>query len=413
MHFGQTQQKLGPRALGALVVLTLLPRIIWALLVRVHPVSDSMVYDMLARSLANGIGYYWHPGNPTAHWPVGTSFVYSVVYRLCGFSYVPVVVLNLLVALATLGLLVYLGRQWLGRRATIGAAIVYALWPMQIEFTTVLASEPISNLLNLATLAVWERRGLGNWLRWTLIGLLVAASSYIRPTALLLPFVLAILSLIRGIHWRELAPRLALACLILALCIAPWSMRNTHLFGRFVLLSTNGGANLWEGNNPTGSGVTQEFPPEAMRMQEADRDVYLGRIAKDYIAQYPGRFLIRSLNKARWTYDHETIGVHWNLVSLTDQYGDHTVRLLKLASDLYWFIVLALSLAGLGLWLRLVSVREALSSPMIVLWAYFLVTQAVIVAQDRYHYPVVPFIALFAGFALARLERWRHKKAQS
>ena len=43
------------------------------------------------------------------------------------------------------------------------------------------------------------------------------------------------------------------------------------------------------------------------------------------------------------------------------------------------------------------------SSPPIVLWAYFAALHAVIVVQDRYHFPCLPFIGILAAFAVCEI----------
>ena len=51
--------------------------------------------------------------------------------------------------------------------------------------------------------------------------------------------------------------------------------------------------------------------------------------------------------------------------------------------------------------------------PAIVLWTYFAVLHAIIVAGDRYHYPSVPPIAALAGLALATWTEHRTKNSVS
>jgi hypothetical protein len=47
------------------------------------------------------------------------------------------------------------------------------------------------------------------------------------------------------------------------------------------------------------------------------------------------------------------------------------------------------------------------SSPPAALWAYFIALHAVIVTQDRYHFPCLPFIGMLAAVALCAMwERW-------
>jgi hypothetical protein len=300
-----------------------------------------------------------------------------------------------------------LAKHWFNERVAIITGLVFTFWPSQIEFTSVLASEVIFNFFLLIWLAVWELAPLNRWAKAFVIGSLAAATSYIRPVALLLPIVFCFVEILRERKFLLPVSRAAIILLTMAALIAPWSIRNTRLFGHFVQISTNGGVNLWEGNNPTGNGETEDLPPETSKMQEADRDIYLGNIAKAYIRQYPGRFIARTFKKAVWLYSHETIGVHWNIAGLTQRYGDRVILPLKLLNDLYWWLVLALGLIGSGVLMIQRGIWAAITSIPILMWLYFTAIYAVFVVQDRYHFPTLPFIAMLAGVALNALAQRR------
>jgi hypothetical protein len=238
------------------------------------------------------------------------------------------------------------------------------------------------------------------WVRSILIGLLAAAACYVRPIGLLLPAILYAFSINRERRYAAPIAGAAVSFLVMFLAIAPWSLRNTRAFGHFELISTNGGANLWMGNHPDGAGGTADLPPGSLRMPEAERDVYLGNMAKAYIRAYPGRFVLRTLKKVVLLHDHETIGVHWNLSALESVYGPRAVWILKLKSDVYWWLVLLLGMAGVSTLAIQRGAVALLVSPPIVLWAYFTALHAVIVVQDRYHFPCLPFVGMLAAVAL-------------
>ena len=394
-------------ALISILTIAAILRILWALALPVHPVSDSYVYDLFAKNLAKGIGYAWGPGTLTAHWPVGTSFIYSVLYRTFGFTYTPIVLFNVLISLGTIWLSMALARQWFNEMVAIITGLVFTFWPSQIEFISVLGSELIFNFFLLIWLAVWELAPLNRWAKALLIGFLAAATCYIRPVALLLPVVFCFVEILREKNYRLPIARAAVILLTMAVLIAPWSIRNTRIFGHFVQISTNGGVNFWEGNNPSGNGETENLPPETEGMQEADRDIYLGNIAKAYVRQYPSRFVMRTLRKAVLLYSHETIGVHWNLPGLTERYGYWVILPLKLLNDLYWWLVLALGLIGSGVLIIQRGIWRAITSVPILMWLYFTAVYAVFVVQDRYHFPTLPFIAMLVGVALNVLAQQR------
>jgi hypothetical protein len=388
-------------AIGKVVLLGVAVRAGWALLVPVRPLSDSNAYDTLARNLALGNGYCWEPGQLTAYWPVGTSFLYSVLYRLFGFTYTPIVILNIFLSAAVIALTMALAGRWFGPAVARAAGLLLALWPSQIQFTTVLASELPFVLVLLAALWVWGGECSRVRGRGVLAGALLAGASYIRPTALLLPAVFAVLRPPGRSFFQRL---LGLAGMVapMAVLIVPWAVRNWQVFGRPVLISTNGGANTWMGNNPVTTGGYMAVPEAAPGVNEADRDRQLRDAAVRYIAQHPGRFLVRTLTKLVVLHDRETIGVAWNLEGLRSRFSPAMVATLKVVSTVFWWGVLAAAGVGVAVLLR----RQgwlALCHPVLILWAYFAVLHAVTVIQDRYHFPSVPFVAVLAALPLSRL----------
>lgn len=395
-RFWKTRQGAFASVLAVAAVL----RIVWVFCVPVAPVSDSWAYDFLARNLARGLGYCWYPGNPTANWPVGTSFIYSIFYRVFGFTYVPLIVFNIVLSLATIWLVMLLAERWFDRRVAIFAGCLLAVWPVQIEFTSVLGSEVMFNVLIFCWLAVLELATWNRWVRIVAMGILAAITCYIRPVALLLPLVFCMREIL--LSKKLLTPLVSMTTiyLVMAMLIAPWSIRNTRTFGHFFLISTNAGSNIWEGNNPTGNGSTQDLPPEIKGMGEGQREIYLGNIAKAYIRQHPGLFLARTVKKALLLYDHETIGVHWNLPTIERLYGNRAFVALKLVSDLFWWIVLLLGLWGAGVVFARKGMIAALLSLPILLWLYFTAVYSTTVVQDRYHFAAIPFIAVLAAISL-------------
>jgi hypothetical protein len=169
-----------------------------------------------------------------------------------------------------------------------------------------------------------------------------------------------------------------------------------------VLISTNGGDNLWQGNNPAGDGQGEREPASMRNMNEAVREAELGAIAKAYIAHYPGRFVIRTLKKIYWLNNRETIGVYWNEEGIVERFGARALVILKVVNDGYWWVCLLLAIAGEFVLARQVGVWCALTHPVTVIWGYFIMVHAVIVVQDRFHMPCAPFMAVLVALALVK-----------
>ncbi len=388
-----------------ILAIALLFRVTWVVVVPVIPVSDAGRYDTFARSLATGDGYVNDAG-PTAYWPVGPSFLFSLLYRVLGWEhagrYLPIAMLNVALGTATVALTMTLARRWFSRDAALGAGLLLALWPSQIEFSTVLASETPFIFLMLAALTIWCAKRPQVWLRGALAGVALAAACYMRPTALLLPAVFGLSRLVS--HPRDrfatLGGTAAMAGVVIAL-VLPWALRNQRVFGEFVPISTNGGVNLWMGNNPETTGFYQAFPGDGFT-NEADRDRQARDQAIEYISAHPLAFLGRSVVKFIRLHERETIGVHWNIEGLQRRFSPAAISAIKWAGNLYWWAMLLLAIVGI---VRLVLNRRFtawIALPPIVIWVYFAVVHAVTVIQDRYHFAFIPCIAILAGAALGQ-----------
>ncbi|MEL7089249.1 MAG: glycosyltransferase family 39 protein, partial [Planctomycetota bacterium] len=342
---------------------------------------------------------------PTAYWAVGAPAVYAACFKLFGHTYAPIVAVNILANVLTIALLMKLAARWTTGRHAAVAGLCLAIWPGQVTFVTLMASELLFAFGMVAVIYAWSRRDWNAWWRIPLVGVLLGLTCLVRPTALLFPVLLVIIDVAQREGFLKPVIQAAVASLIMVAVVLPWSLRNERVLGEFVLVSANSGANLWMGNHPGTDGGYADLPPEAVAMSEIERDVYLKAIAKDYIKAEPVAFAKRTLVKAVKLHDRETIGILWNERGIEQRFGSAAlVTPLKLASTGYWWLMFGGGLAGmLMLWWRGGAVRgffAMLFHPAVVFWGYFLSVHAVVVIQDRYHWPSVPFIAVLAALPL-------------
>jgi len=379
----------------------LLVRILWVIAVPVQPVSDGVAYDTFARSVAAGDGYGWEPGQPGAYWPPGTAFVYAALYAIFGTNYTPIVLLNLLLYLILSGTTMALAARWFTRRVSLLAGMLLACWPLHVQFTTVLASELLFSTAIAAGWWLWSNEAIALRLRALLLGGVLGGAIYVRTTGLLLP---ALFACSRGVRTREVfhSGVAALLATIIALgLVAPWSYRNYQAFGEFVLVSTNSGPVFWMGNNPESTGSYMALPPEVEGMSETERSEFLKTIALEHVRERPLLFAWRSVVRLVKTHARETIGVAWNSAALEERYGSGSLLWFKVASQLYWLPVLGFAIAGALRLGRLTGWLAMATHPTVLTWGYFAGVHALVIAQDRYHFPSTPWIAVLAAYAIA------------
>ena len=395
--------------LGWSLILAFALRVVWAIIVPTVPISDGSAYDILANNLADHGVYGWASDQPSAYWPVGTSAIYAAFYRLFGHAYGPVVAFNILCSLGIIWISWRLGARFFGKPVANLTAMILAVWPSLIFYVTILASELPFMLLTLAALDVWSEPTFTGVRRGLLAGILIAGATYIRPIALLLPLVFFISELFRKRNLKEQILSTGTALLVMAMLIAPWTYRNFQLLGAPILISTNGPVTFWMGNHPATDGGYAPIPSDAVDLGEVERANLLGQRARDFVLGNPAEFIRLTLYKLIRLHSYETIAVTWNADGIARAIGPGAIMPLKIVTQGFWWLVLAAGLAGVALLVANGGIAALFTSPPLFVWAYFAAVHSVIVAQDRYHFPFIPIVALFAASSLVHLLAMRRR----
>lgn len=397
----QSHHPLARITIWHILLLALITRCFWAIVVPVAPIdSDPSVYDQLAQQIAQGKGYVWPDGRVTAYWPVGTSALYGIIFALFGHNLSVAALVNVLLGTGLVAATYALARTGFSSGVALIAALLTAIWPTWIAYTTIIASELPTNLFFTAGVAIALSRLRPWWLRVMVSTALLVASAYCRgnmlPFVMLVPLVVALRERSAIVFFREGALALALA----ALLIAPWALRNQHVLGHPVLIAANVGVNLWIGNNPVADGNYTIPPgPVPASTNEVERDNVYAQRAKAYIHANPGRYLALCLNRLRLALDRETYGVSWN-----PGLAPSAQLPVKIVMTGYWYLVFAAALIGIGRYL--LRRWSRIFSPYILLPLATLAAPVLVMSLDRYHYALAPFVAIFAAYALVA---WRNR----
>lgn len=255
-----------------IVLLGFVLRAAWALAIPIVPVSDTLIYDRLARNVVSGAGYGLEPGRPIAYWPPGAPLLFAAVYSLGGRNLAAVAGLQVILSTLVVALGLVLARRWFGDRPGLWSGLILALWPGQIEYTTVMGTELPFEAALLGALLLWDRAGWSPVRQGLGSGLLLGAGALVRPTGLLLPLVLGVSRAIRERAGSRAVIATVASLVAISLVIAPWTYRNYRAFGRFIPISLNSGSNLWMGNHPESDGRYEKIPERFRGLDEFERD---------------------------------------------------------------------------------------------------------------------------------------------
>ncbi|MCS7261599.1 MAG: glycosyltransferase family 39 protein [Anaerolineae bacterium] len=283
-------------------------------------IYDQVSYHTLAMRVLEGHGFTfpsdWWPmtraNEPTAH----CSFLYVLylagVYAVVGVHPLAARLLQAAVAGVLAPYLAWrLGRRVADGRVGLAAAAITAVYIYFIYYSAALMTETFFILAVLwaldRALVLAERPTWGTALQ---LGLALGVATLLRQ--LILAFVPCLLLWLiwqwRGrVRWGMLLTPL----LVMALLIAPWTVRNYRVFGRFVLLNTNAGFAFFWANHPIygtnfpgllppdGPSYQDLIPAELRHLDEAAMERALMRRAIGFVLEDPGRYLLLSLSKVR------------------------------------------------------------------------------------------------------------------
>lgn len=399
------------RAAAGLFLAALLARLAVLLPLHTHPlfglpIVDAASYVDQARALAAGA-----PVTEALFWqPIFYPLWLSLVFRAFGPSLLAARILQALPG-ATACVLVYLfARRAGGRRAAIAAGLILAFYGPVIALETDLLSEGwavfwAAFLLWGFTRAPSDPRPLS----MALLGAGGGLAILTRPT--FLPFVAGaalwlILTVARrngGKAGMDKACTLALGLLLILLPAAAFCRQHT---GRFTILPSSSGLNLYLGNNPRWvetvsirPGVEwMELIREPQREGRANiwdqSDYFRGKVRK---YARTGAFASGLLRKTARLFCSREIPRNHDLYSLREA-APVLKPLLWKAGGFGFPFGLLLPLALLGLATR--------GRQLVPAWLFLLLYPPAVIAvfvSDRYRAPAIPALAVAAAFGLAWL----------
>lgn len=409
------------RAVVAAVVVGTVVRLVWcAVAVRPHVGQhDPAAYVRLAQDLAAGHGYRATTGAPTAYYPVGYPAVLAAVWWLV--THTPLhddpwwaaAALNVACAAAIVALVGVLGRRLGSPAAGAVAAWLVALHPNLVYNSAPALTEHVFLAALLTGLVL---AGVGRWrpprpVVALAAGAALGTAGLVRPVGLIAALVVLVTTAARS----HRAGRIAAAGLlvgVLVVCV-PWAVRNEARLGR-ATLATSTGDNLCIGNHPDATGAFglpdacfADVPGLVGGRPEAARDATLTRRAVRWIVDDPLRQVGLVWDRTFWTMrsDHDGLRAVQSYESdpwLTT-YHPGVERVLRGVADAWWWVLLALGLAGAARWMRSPragrgTVLAATAGLLVAVWPFF--------GDTRFHLPLVPLLALPAGdLAAAALRR--------
>ncbi len=363
----------------------------------------------IGRSLALGQGFanpFVASSGPTAWEPPLYPFLVAGVFKLFGVyspaSAIMLLAINSLFSALTCIPIFLIAKRCFGETVAIWSAWMWAVLPFIMYWCTRLVWETSLSAL-LLTMIFWltlSAEGKDGWKPWALFGLLWGVVALTNTS--LLSFLPASGLWIWHRRWKASKKSLGgvvLAAVIFIAGITPWIVRDYRVFGRFIFIRPNLGAELWLGNSPGADGTCRVFlhpTQNAYQMRRYERLGELGyvdaqrRLALHWIRQDYGRFFWLSVR--RFVYFWAGIPKATSIPALAPFQNS-----LFLASSV-------LALWGLGR-----TLRQRKPGAWLFFWLVLLCPAVyyLVFPLPRYRHPIEPELLILIVFVICEAQRRR------
>lgn len=402
------------------------------------PLVDSDYHNYWARAVAFG---NWSPPrfepdprisqNPYFR-PPGYPLFLAAVYKLTGPGYLAPRAVQMLMGLLSAVLAFVVASRWFDQRVGLIVAGLMAVYWAFIYFEGEFLEPPLSVLLVLLGLLALEHWHAGPRPRgMLLVGVVIGALALVRPNALVwIPVIgLWAVRVMGAKPWRPLAQALAALAIGTVVVVLPVTVRNYEVGRDFVAISSNGGINMYIGNNDRADGQVRGTMPgigtldtsfdypaivasverlTGRRMKQSEVSDYLARRALEWAAKHPAEEL-----RLLW---RKTL-LFWGPAEPADNKVvaiDRARSGLLGAIPLNFPIVLSLGVAGAVLFWR--SLRRGVGakrrSPaeeakwelgILAIWLViaWYASHLPFAVTARYRIPIVPILFMFGGYYVA------------
>ncbi|MGB3976496.1 MAG: tetratricopeptide repeat protein [bacterium] len=368
-------------------------------------VLDSLAYDATAKQILTGNLperiYFQAPFYP---------YFLAAIYSFSNHSVELVRIVQILIDLITIVLVYRITLNLFNYPSAVIAALSLAVYPVLIFHTGLILKTTLT--VFFAALMLWlilERQlKIPVGIRLVLLGLATGYASATQGSVLLqIPLVVFWIAVDSG--WKKPSKwikHFGFFFIGLIVSIGPFTWRNYRMSGRFVLLTSQGGANLYLGNSPYSDGTSkrppriratpeyeeQDFHREAERavgrkLSPAEAGKYWRNEALKWIRDNPKDALFLQIRK---------LGLFWNRVEVPDNYDFDFYRrysgFIRYPRYPFWL------LGSLGLTGMFFLMKTWKKTWFLYLWimSYCLIWVAFHI-YSRYRLPVVVFLAPFSG----------------
>ncbi len=295
--------------------------------------------------------------------------------------------------------------RWAGAGAGAAAATIAAVYPPLVWISAYVLSETLYAALALGAVLLLQiavDRSAEQPRSRAALGVAAAAGVTTGAAILVRPAMLFFVPL--AIAWLLIRRRHAIALVLLAASmavVAPWTIRNARVYGRFVLVASEGGVTFWTGNHPLARGEGDlAANPEIKRADLEFRRAHPGLTAEQMEPLYYREALRHIAAHPAWWAGLLARKAVYTVIPAGPSYTLHSTKY-RVASIASYLLLLPFAVAG--------AVRRWRSprrpAALLLLAASAVLVSLIFFPQERFRIPVIdPVLIVCAGALAARQE---------
>lgn len=408
----------------AIVFLGFVLRLAYVIFVPTQPVSDFGSYQNFAVNIIKN-GVYGFGTTPSSIYSPGMSFFLTIIYYIFGIHIIYAKLAQVILGTLSIILLYFIAEKIFTDNVAIISALLLAIFPTQIEFTSILATENIFTFLILLCfflILVVDRASKFYYPCLFIAGMALGWAILVRPVAVLLPLLLLAMIILKDhpINKQSIKSISKITIIFLigvALLVVPWCVRNYELYDHFNI-SSNSGINFWIGNNENSTGVYMLMVPmindtlgNVYNLTEFQRDDLYAQQAKKYIITHPLQTLVMDVKKIFILYGSSDSGLYWSMMAsgvitnpdLLSKFIQFSPLLYALTNGFYYFILLLAIISIPMIIGDMIKNKRYLAMVIFAYLFYFSLMYSISMSDDRYNFNLLPMLGILSAYTIVKI----------
>ncbi len=350
-------------------------------------------------------------------------YLLAFFLTITGSDYFWTRLIQMLISSGTVVLVYLLGREYFSERVARIGAIFCAIYGTMIFYEAMFLIPVVFVFLNMLGLYLLTRnRDNPRIIIYLMIGIVFGLSAIARPNILLvLPFlaIWIFFQFRKRIETRSIVILILVFLIGIALPILPVTVRNKIVADDFVPISSQGGVNLYLGNNPTAEGLTMMMPEIMLdarvswskfvpaTTEYAENDIghplkpsevssYWTNKAKEFVFEHPGQFLSLTFKKLVYFFSGFENPDQHDIYDFREYSSLLSILLFDFGLKFPYGLFAPLALVGIGLTYR----KWRSLAPLLIFMVAYIPTVVLFLVTARHRLTIIPIFVLFAAYTV-------------